>query len=137
MSSYIVPALWRVTMCALNTLTCARILFVSHFIVKLLLSVHNCSVLVCMVCLLCMCVGGISPHLCLLLQFFENLPGGGGEHSMSSTMYLTSHNSPSASPDIPHFQKKSQGTHGRLAIRARYGSCTQPVTPQPSGHCWI
>ena len=48
---------------------------------------------------------------------------------MSSTTYITNHNSPSASPDIPHLQKKSKGTHGRLAVPARYGSCTQLVTP--------
>ena len=52
---------------------------------------------------------------------------------MCSTTYLTSHNSPSASPDIPHFQRKSKGTHGRLAVHARYGSCTQPVTPRDLG----
>ena len=52
---------------------------------------------------------------------------------MSSTTYLTSHNSPSTSRDIPHFQKKSKSTHGRHAVHARYGSCTQPMTPSDLG----
>ena len=47
-------------MCALNTLTCVRILFVSHFIVKLLFKVRNLlSVSVCV------CVSVVHVHECV------------------------------------------------------------------------